>query len=211
MALAGHVPCNVSGVYNQSGFTDSIYKPEPAGLDHILSAVGRFVSDTSECVMDLASIKVQHSGIEKTITLNPTVMSLYRLLRRMVGRKDGVTIRIVAHSQGNLIASNALYLYRRAVERGEFVPHHVHVYAIASPAPDWPASKFIHVKSFMHNLDPIPSVFNPIERFRPRTEVIKNTKRHEFKGYVDEPAFLKALRRDLGITDEIRRRFEASA
>jgi hypothetical protein len=86
---------------------------------------------------------------------NPATHRLWRLLAfESAGWPHGV-LSIVAHSQGNLIASSALhmYLYWRRRTRAAGGRPAIHVHSLASPAPAWPRDALLTIRTYSHGDD----------------------------------------------------------
>ena len=80
---------------------------------------------------------------------NRATLSLYRELRGDLGRWQSV----VAHSQGNLITSDALWAV--VFSYGEAALDRVRVYSLASPAPAWPLGLTFRRKVYAHTNDAV--------------------------------------------------------
>ncbi|MBA2117229.1 hypothetical protein [Bremerella alba] len=76
--------------------------------------------------------KIVDDTVKGSFVWNQATVSLFREVAKHYGRKT----LIVAHSQGNLITSNALFIVERIF--GSAALEHVRVYSLASPSPAWP-------------------------------------------------------------------------
>jgi hypothetical protein len=65
---------------------------------------------------------------------------------------------IVAHSQGNLITSNALMVYSSLARKYNFARARIHVFSVASPAVSWPTNDDISVGNYWHRYDLVTAV-----------------------------------------------------
>lgn len=84
---------------------------------------------------------------------NPATLALFNLLEQ--DARKGKAIRIICHSQGNLIVANALSLLKW-VCRGRF-DGPVKVWALASPVPprSWPLGPGLDLQLFTNAADPV--------------------------------------------------------
>jgi hypothetical protein len=144
--IAHLTAASVLGVFNRSGLTH-INRPDP------LLDLG---VDLLECIQDSAAILAGAVGIKPALTLNKSVRAPYYLLRLTGNTWPMSPLVIVAHSQGNRVVSNALFLYSHTVSKHGLRHPDIHVVGLASPAPSWPTNDFITVKLFSHMLDVVP-------------------------------------------------------
>src|ERR1035438_3879059 len=140
--------CEVLGVYNQMG----------AGVPWGPLTAGLF--DAGQAITDWIGVGIRALGLGPNFLANGCASSLFDLLLYEGPRwPNGTThLCIVAHSQGNLITSNALMLYSKMVKKYKLDHQLIHVFAIASPAPSWPidpGNPYISVSNYWHRHDPI--------------------------------------------------------
>lgn len=76
--------------------------------------------------------KIVEETVKGSVIWNQATVSLFREVANNYGRN----MLIVAHSQGNLITSNALFIIERVF--GSAALKYVRVYSLASPSPAWP-------------------------------------------------------------------------
>ena len=76
--------------------------------------------------------KLAEEIIAKSTVWNKATPALFRTLMRNIKSRQ----LIVAHSQGNLITSNALFVLQNAL--GSQALQNIRVYSLASPSPGWP-------------------------------------------------------------------------
>ena len=89
-----------------------------------------------------------------TPLLNGCAKSLFQVLCEEGFAWPNWPVVIVAHSQGNLIASNALMRFSAQVRKtGVAWPPRIQVFAVTSPAVSWPTNEFISVKTYRHSMD----------------------------------------------------------
>lgn len=124
----------VHGVYNLSkGFVRDIGQ---CLLDYTQNATAR-VSSNRKLVpgkkVNPNEIKqIVEDTIKGSVVWNEATVSLFKEVASNYGRKT----MIVAHSQGNLITSNALFVIEHVF--GSDALQNVRVYSLASPSPAWP-------------------------------------------------------------------------
>jgi hypothetical protein len=115
------------------------------------------VVDLAQCVLDFTQNAVARFGSRSNLGKPPTVpehkipefldnlskkyvvwnQATLALFKELVGHRHEQQ-RIVAHSQGNLITSNALFVMEDVL--GPAALKNVRVYSLASPSPAWPLS-----------------------------------------------------------------------
>lgn len=88
-------------------------------------------------------------------TYNAATASLFRQMNENYGNR----MLIVAHSQGNLIVSDALWAMVLAY--GEDALVNMRVYSLASPTPAWPLGIRHQRKVYGHTNDPVPMFADP--------------------------------------------------
>ena len=76
--------------------------------------------------------KVVDDVIKKSLVWNKATAALFRQIALNISRPQ----MIIAHSQGNLVTSNALFIVERVL--GSRYLGNVRVYSLASPSPAWP-------------------------------------------------------------------------
>ncbi len=76
--------------------------------------------------------KIVNDTVKGSFVWNQATVTLFREVANNYGRNT----LIVAHSQGNLITSNALFIIERVF--GSAALKYVRVYSLASPSPAWP-------------------------------------------------------------------------
>lgn len=169
--------CEVLGVFNQTGVgqepkvstksgrfvADRLHKLQRGGY-----RVGAGVFDALQSINDWLGVGIRGLGWEGEL-LNGCAKSVYELLREKGAGWPGTPICIVAHSQGNLIVSNALMYYSARARKEGFKAPNIHVFAVASPAPSFPTKESfderdpregrISVSNYWHLTDPVPNLF----------------------------------------------------
>ncbi|MBY0319042.1 MAG: hypothetical protein K2X72_09985 [Reyranella sp.] len=144
--------CEVVGVYNQSG-TGMKSNSFPKW---IAANVSNVVIDLVQCAQDYLDLGTAALGMGLPYLRNAASSSLFDLLLFKGATWPIKPICIVAHSQGNLITSNALFLYSALVHKYKVNPPAIHVFSVASPAPSWPTEAgFISVGNYWHRYDPV--------------------------------------------------------
>ncbi len=155
--------CDVLGVYNQKG-TENIV------VSTALRTAFTFENltfDLGQCINDQVGL-LARGGLGYTgNSPNGCTASLLDLLMQHGDAWPCKPISIMAHSQGNLITSNALMQYsalmsgraktddpklQAIINRG---PKKINVFAVASPAMSWPTNDHISVHSYWHSWDPV--------------------------------------------------------
>jgi hypothetical protein len=152
-ALSRLTAASVLGVFNKSGLISTSDKSLLLKL-----LFGDIAIDLGECALDWSSIvpSATLGWPGATMTFNKSVIALFYLLRLTGNSWPMNPIVIVAHSQGNLVAANALFLYAYLVKKHQLKQPNIHVVGIASPAPSWPTNDYISVKLFTHAFDIVP-------------------------------------------------------
>lgn len=144
--------CEVIGDYNQTGMHTRI---APSRLDKSMD--GLF--DIGQSVTDWIGVGIRRLKLNAPFLANGCASSLYHLLLQEGPRWPNSPLCIVAHSQGNLITSNALMLYAKMARKHKFRHPRIHVFSVASPAPSWPTEKgFITVSNYWHRYDPVTAL-----------------------------------------------------
>lgn len=136
------------GVYNQMG----------AGVPWGPLTAGMF--DLGQSLADWIGVGLRGLGfVPNGVGLaNGCASSLFGLLLNEGPRWPTKPLCIVAHSQGNLITSNALMFYSEMVKKHQLNHPNIRVFAIASPAPSWPTNSFIRVRNYWHRHDPVTAL-----------------------------------------------------
>jgi hypothetical protein len=180
VALSDLVNAQVLGVYNRSdGFAGDLAQCADEYADLVVNALANASEKASAAALRIGSEafsravpfpgQVKNSGaaaasVVDSVELppvtdylwNPATYALWNLLAHHVSHWPHAAISIVAHSQGNLITSSALFMhkYSRAV-KGIGTPRPIHVYALASPSPVWPSISQLMVRTYTYSDDPI--------------------------------------------------------
>jgi hypothetical protein len=144
--------CTVLGIYNKTN---------------------KITSDLAQCVADLIELYGRGTGKPAGLmSINSATRSLVMLLLEHGYEWNTRPVPILAHSQGNLITSNALMIYSWLMDRKSSIsssnarlmellslgPVKIHVFAVASPAFSWPTNKYISVHNYAHLNDPVPGL-----------------------------------------------------
>jgi hypothetical protein len=165
--------CEVLGIYNMKG-TES-----PVASTVLRVATGASVSglfsyeklafDLGQCISDQVGLIARGTLGYTGNSPNGCTNSLLNYLLHH-GAEWPDTIPILAHSQGNLITSNALMQYSAIMSNPDLTkntllapivakgPKKIHVFAVASPAMTWPTNKFISVHTYWHRFDPVTAL-----------------------------------------------------
>ena len=121
------------GIYNRSGrFVADLGQ---SALDFLQNAGARAASDdlvTSKNIPAHEIPKLVEEVIKRSFVWNKATVSLFRELALNLQSSQ----KIVAHSQGNMITSNALFVLERVL--GSQALRNIRVYSLASPSPGWP-------------------------------------------------------------------------
>lgn len=160
------IGCEVLGVYNRKG-TENIAVASALRTAFVFE---NFTFDLGQCISDQVGLLARGGAGYTGNTVNGCTASVLSLLLNWGHRWPCTPVSIMAHSQGNLIVSNALMQYSalmsgRAkttdpalaalIARG---PAKIHVFAVASPAMSWPTNSFISVHSYWHRYDPVTAM-----------------------------------------------------
>ena len=123
----------VSGVFNSTqGFVKDGLQ---SGLDYIQNALGRGSRNSLTPNRNVPPHEIPQLAediIQRSTVWNKATPTLFRTLMRNINSRQF----IVAHSQGNLITSNALFVLQNAL--GSQALSKIRVYSLASPSPGWP-------------------------------------------------------------------------
>lgn len=177
--------CEVVGIYNQSGFKGPVgpgNKKPTSGMIYrrvafraaVKSLVGPFsivldkfddeIDDLGQCARDDVRLVGRGLGLYSGDSSNECENSLFNYLVHQGTTWPSKPICIVAHSQGNLITSNALMRYtafmsskntkdpelQKIIKKGHA---HIQVFAVASPAPTWGTNEYIKATPYFHSGD----------------------------------------------------------
>jgi hypothetical protein len=135
---------------------------------------------------------------------NPATYALWNLLAHHTRHWPHLAISIVAHSQGNLITSSALFLHEYStITKGIGTKRAIHVYALASPSPAWPRSPHVSVRTYSYADDIVPYLSMGrsfggvvgVSSARPLDPLAA----HDVLGYVRNSRLFRDLALDLGI------------
>lgn len=207
--------CEVMGVYNQFGggplwgaldparALDLLPDKARAAIDKLSlpgASINKGLFDVGQSILDALGVALRASvpGFNSIRLINGCASSLYYLLLHEGPRWPSSPICIVAHSQGNLIASNALFFYSAMVSKYKFVHPKIRVFAVASPAVSWPTKiGFIDVDPIWHGKDPV-TAFSMLRNRRGTNDgkgaKTDNSWSHEFESYADDKKFVDTLR-----------------
>jgi hypothetical protein len=163
------IGCEVIGVYNQKG-------TENAWVSSALRGAFIFENlafDLGQCISDQVGLLARGAVGYTGKSPNGCTNSLLNLFIEHGQYWPTRPLCIMAHSQGNLITSNALMQYsalmsgrvpsnlitdpalKIAISRG---PIRIHVFAVASPAMTWPTNNFISMHAYWHRYDPVTAL-----------------------------------------------------
>jgi hypothetical protein len=157
------------------------------------------------------------SRLEKEyVVWNQATLALFKELVRHKGQRQ----LIIAHSQGNLITSNALFVMEDVF--GSASLQNIRVYSLASPSPAWPLGLRItnggggrQDNAFMNDLVSLLRPHNlaakvGVSRFQNagdfRTHAgsgVVSLAPHATGAIIETLNFLKSIRRDLGLPTEL--------
>jgi len=216
----------VTGIYNATrGFAvdfgqcvlDSIQSTGFQLLEFSEAAVNRLVDDVKRRFGSRSSEPTKVGNeLRKTLTLaqrtflfdkvlgltNPATASLFRWLIEHPGQR----VFIVAHSQGNLVTSGALWALQSV--SGPSALTNLQVYSLASPSPAWPDGINFKIKVYGHSNDLVPFA-DPkalVRRnreqtgdWRPLGTNIGLGNRHDVASNMLNSNFAKRIRSDLGV------------
>jgi hypothetical protein len=147
--------CEVLGVYNQTGMHARVSQ------NSLFDKVTDGLFDVEQAAADWIGVGLRTNIVpilNRPHLANGCASSLFSLLLEEGSRWPTRPLCIVAHSQGNLIASNALAVYSQMVTKHRRLHPKIQVFAIASPAPSWPTNAFISVNNYWHKHDPVTAV-----------------------------------------------------
>lgn len=121
------------GVYNRTGgFVADLGQ---SALDYMQNAGARATSSGLQPARQVARHeipKLVDEVIGKSLIWNKATVELFRTLMLNLQSRQ----MIVAHSQGNMVTSNALFVVERVL--GSQALKNIRVYSLASPSPGWP-------------------------------------------------------------------------
>jgi hypothetical protein len=195
MALSLVQMCPVVAVYNQGGgFVPDLWqclndKNQFNGMS--FSAVNRVAIDSWMLMVRIGQTvpkgMIDMLVAQQALSRNPPQVTLFNLLRQPEYR----TVELFAHSQGNLILSNALQAIA-AVDGPDAVRGRI-VHTFGSPAFSWPAG--IVLRENAYSVDPFAMLAGPdlsfsISKVRaPRGTILPYA--HAFLDYMrDDPRFV---------------------
>ena len=134
------------------------------------------------------------------LSRNQAALSLLNLLEREA--RVGARIHLIAHSQGNLIASATVGLFC-AVRGGRTPP--ITVYAVGSPSPAWPPMRSVLVWHYSFADDLVTQLSMGTSRAGQRVEVRAHgdgrpdvSESHAIESYRTSSSLVSDIRRDLG-------------
>ena len=210
----------INGVYNKtSGAVSGLYFDLKQCVMDYLAVVGDRIGNRhvpNQRISDSEVELLMQNLIKRSIVWNQATASLFKDLVRNRSKMK----YIVAHSQGNLITSNALFVLEEFL--GSQSLQKVRVYSLASPSPAWPVglSKYSdnqgggrQVNGFMNDLVALLRPQNLAAKVGVKSMQSAGDFRTDGSGWksVDpllrphEAAknmqlnFLKSIRRDLGL------------
>ncbi|MFI3187709.1 MAG: hypothetical protein QX198_17175 [Methylococcaceae bacterium] len=209
--------CEVLGVYNQTGFD----KPEQ--LTSIYEAVNvkgkslndlsNLIDDVLECASDQVGLVARALGYTGN-SPNKCTNSLLNLLLFNAANWPNKPLCIVAHSQGNLITSNALMLYSALISgkkttKNDYIkkmlakgsPACIYVFSVASPAISWPTNHFIDVGNYWHRWDPVTAFSigrNMQGSDSGQGAVTDRSSSHSFSSYLENKLLVDAICKKIG-------------
>jgi hypothetical protein len=166
--------CQVLGIYNMKGsenaVTNTVLKAATAATVGGLSSYEKLAFDLGQCISDQVGLLARGALGYTGNTPNGCTDSLLNYLLHHGAEWRGKDITIMAHSQGNLITSNALMLYSAMMSNPKLTkntllapivargPNKIHVFAVASPAMTWPTNHHISVHTYWHRFDPVTAL-----------------------------------------------------
>jgi nucleoid-associated protein YgaU len=147
---------------SSNGFFSQLAEFGFDGLDSLVERIRRWTATSSQPPTNVAEqlrARVPRAKLAEFITrylaaTNKATAALFRQLNQNRGPRQ----LIVAHSQGNLITSNALWAIQTIY--GASSLSNLRIYSIASPAPAWPAGIDLRIKVYGHANDPV-TLFDP--------------------------------------------------
>lgn len=127
----------IHGIYNRTtgSISGLVFDLAQSGMDYLQNAGARAGSKALTPNRNYSDQEIEtviRDVFRKSIVWNQATATLFRSLVR--GRNSPQMV--IAHSQGNLITSNALFLMERILGSGSL--SNVRVYSLASPSPGWP-------------------------------------------------------------------------
>jgi hypothetical protein len=155
--------------------------------------------------MDLTMADAIDMVITSThVRLNACTQKLCKLLIEEVDRWHSGTLVIVAHSQGNLITSAALYAYFACLRLvGRTPRRRIKVFGLASPAQYWPENRFLGVRLYTNRDDFVTWISLGASYGGQATVELSGNNdsnpisRHLAMEYVHKPSFLTDLQKAL--------------
>jgi hypothetical protein len=161
--------CEVLGIYNQKGtenpVASTVLKAATSASVGGLFSYEKLAFDLGQCISDSAGLIARGALGYTGNTPNDCTYSLLDYLLQHGADWPNKPITIMAHSQGNLITSNALMLYSAYMRFPELTKNtrlapyvakgakNIHVFAVASPAMTWPTNNHISVHTYWHRFD----------------------------------------------------------
>lgn len=124
----------VNGVYNKT--SGALLDLAQCGLDYLQNATARTSSSQNLNRPPVVSDDEVNAALRRMVS-NSIVWNnaTFQLFRSLVEHRR-TNQMIIAHSQGNLITSNALFVLEDLL--GASALRNIRVYSLASPAPAWP-------------------------------------------------------------------------
>ena len=166
--------CQVLGIYNMKGtentVTNTVLKAATSAITSGLLSFEKLAFDLGQCISDQVGLLARGALGYTGNTPNGCTDSLLNYLFHHGAEWPNRPITIMAHSQGNLITSNALMLYSAMMQRPDITrntllapivakgPRRIHVFAVASPAMTWPTNNHISVHTYWHRFDPVTAL-----------------------------------------------------
>ena len=208
------------GVYNRTAGSVSglVFDVGQSALDYIQNAGARLGSrdlTPDKKIPDHEIPRLVDEVIRKSVVWNKATAALFKSV--MLNRNS--MQMIVAHSQGNLVTSNALFMVERFL--GSAALQKVRVYSLASPSPGWPLGLRItnggggrQENAFMNDLVALLRPHN----LAAKVGVSRFQNKGDFRTHKDSGAvslaphdtnlnialnFLKSIRKDLGLKAEL--------
>jgi hypothetical protein len=221
----------VRGVYNKTAGVKlgSVADIAQCLLDYTQNAVARLGSKGDQnkpAKVPDAKIPEFLGRLEKEyVVWNKATVELFKELARNKGQRQ----LIIAHSQGNLITSNALFVMEDVF--GSASLQNIRVYSLASPSPAWPLGLRIanggggrQDNAFMNDLVALLRPHNlaakaGVDRFQNAGDFRTlagagpvSLAPHDTGAIIDTLNFLKSIRGDLGLSKDFTDEFlKASA
>jgi hypothetical protein len=204
--------CEVLGIYNRRGIENAAARAI-SGRVFGTSLVSDGLFDLGQCINDQVGLLARGAVGYTGNTPNGCTDSLLHLLLEHGVRWPCRPLSIMAHSQGNLIASNALMLYSALMSGTKLTsdaklksiiakgPVKVHVFAVASPAMSWPTNQFISVHCYWHRFDPVTALSgnrNLRATLKGEGTITSWGFGHSFDTYLDDKPLLDSVCRYMG-------------